>query len=477
MYPLKQTFFVLGLSRSGVAAAEFLLMRKATVYLYDDVSSEQIENAIIGLEGLGAKRVSKDLLDRMQEICDALVLSPGIPIDHPIAVKFRRAGKGVLGETELAAREMRCPIIAVTGTNGKTTTVSMLERIFCESGVKAEACGNIGSPLIHHLHLTEKDLAIAEISSFQLETLNSLCPHIALVLNITEDHLNRHYNMENYIFLKKKLLKNSTETEFVVLNYDDETVRSFAENTRAKVLFFSMRNKVNGSYVENGEIFFLNEKIMKISELTLEGGHNIQNALAAITAARLMGVEAEIIRKALSEFKGVKHRIEFVGEVDGIKYIDDSKATNVDATLKAVLALKENTVLLLGGKDKGYDYDKLFANLRSSKVAQAVIYGENRLKILESALRMGYKNVTLCKNMSVAVQLARLSAEKGQTVLLSPASASFDEFSGYEERGEAFVAIVQSFQKEVEGARCKCKDGACYGADCIEFQNSVEEIE
>ena len=232
MYPLKQSFFVLGLSKSGIAAAEYLLTRKAKVYIYDDVSSAQIEKTIERLESLGAMRVSKETLDKMQEVCDALVISPGIPIDHPIAVKFRRAGKGVLGETELAAREMRCPIIAVTGTNGKTTTVSMLERIFCESGVKAEACGNIGSPLIYHLHLTEKDLAIAEISSFQLETLNSLCPHIALVLNITEDHLNRHYNMENYIFLKKKLLKNSTETEFVVLNYDDETVRSFAENTR-----------------------------------------------------------------------------------------------------------------------------------------------------------------------------------------------------------------------------------------------------
>jgi UDP-N-acetylmuramoylalanine--D-glutamate ligase len=477
MYPLKQTFFVLGLSRSGIAAAEFLLMRKAKVYLYDDVSSVQIENTVERLEGLGAKRVTKETLDKMQEICDALVLSPGIPIDHPIAVKFRRAGKGIVGETELAARVMRCPIVAVTGTNGKTTTVSMLEKIFCEAGVKAEACGNVGSPMIGHLHLTENDLAIAEISSFQLETLNSLCPHVALVLNVTEDHLNRHYNMENYIFLKKKLLKNSTETEFVVLNYDDEIVRAFSDSTRAKVLYFSMRNKVNGAYVENGEIVCLGEKIIKISELSLTGEHNIQNALAAVVTARLMGLEVETIRKALSEFRGVKHRIEFVGEIDGIKYVDDSKATNVDATIKAVVALKENAVLLLGGKDKGYDYDKLFVSLRNAKVTQAVLYGENRLKLLESAMRTGYKNVTLCKNMSIAVQLARLSAERGQTILLSPASASFDEFSGYEERGDTFVSIIHSFQKEMECAHCKCKEVAQNCVDGGQNKEFIEEIE
>jgi UDP-N-acetylmuramoylalanine--D-glutamate ligase len=428
MYPAQQTFFILGLSRSGTAAAEYLLAKGASVYLYDDVTSESLERTITELEKLGGIRAKKDELAKMQECCDAIVLSPGIPIDHPIAIAFRRAGKGIMGETELAARCMRCSIVAVTGTNGKTTTVSMIEKIFIAEGRRAEACGNVGSPMIRHTHLTTDDVAVAEISSFQLETLNSLCPHIAVVLNVTEDHLNRHYNMENYIFLKKKLLRNCTETEIAVLNYDDVTVRSFADATRAKTVWFSMREKVDGGYIEDGALCFKGEKVMSISDLPLSGGHNVQNALAAICVTKMMGTPTEMIVKALSAFKGIKHRIEKVGEVDGVTYIDDSKATNVDAAIKALACMKNETILLLGGKDKGYDYDGLFSAIRSAPVSQTILYGENRLKLLDSAMKTGYKNVTLCERFAVAVQLARLTAKAGQTVLLSPASASFDEF-------------------------------------------------
>lgn len=475
MYPTQQTFFVLGLSRSGMAAAEFLLERGAKVYLYDDVASEVLEKNIEALEKLGGVRAKKDELSKMQEYCDALVLSPGIPIDHPIAIAFRRSGKGILGETELAARCMRCPIVAVTGTNGKTTTVSMLEKIFKDAGKKAEACGNVGSPMIKHTHLTADDVAVAEISSFQLETLNSLCPHVAVVLNLTEDHLNRHYNMENYIFLKKKILKNSTETEFAVLNYDDETVKNFGENTRAKAVYFSMRGKVNGAYLENGGLYYCGEKVMNAADLLLAGNHNVQNALAAIAAAKIMGVSTEIIARALSSFKGIKHRIEKVGVVDGVQYIDDSKATNVDATVKAIGAIKGETVLLLGGKDKGYNYDKLFSALRASTITQAVLYGENRLKLLDSAMKTGYKNVTLCESFFVAVHLARLTAKEGQTVLLSPASASFDEFAGYEERGEKFVEIVESFKQKSE--RNAAQSSGVFDETRMERAEEENEIE
>lgn len=453
MYPIQQTFFVLGLSRSGVAVTEFLLKEGAKVYIYDDVESEQLKKTISELETLGGIVAKKEELSKMQEYCDALVLSPGIPIDHPIAIAFRRARKGILGETELAVRRMRCPIVAVTGTNGKTTTVSMLEKIFTASGKRAESCGNVGSPMIKHVELTSNDLAIAEISSFQLETLNSICPHVAIVLNLTEDHLNRHYNMDNYIFLKKKLLKNSTETEFAVLNYDDPTVKSFEDSTRAKIIYFSMKERVNGAYLEKGELYFKGEKILSADELPLAGAHNVQNALASIATAKLMGVSTETIATSLREFQGIKHRIEKVDEVDGVTFIDDSKATNVDATLKAIGCLKTDTVLLLGGKDKGYNYDKLFTAMKESLVTQAVLYGENRLKLLDSAIKSGYKNVTLCEKFYVAVHLAKLTAKAGQTVLLSPASASFDEFTGYEERGEKFVSIIQSFKKSNQGNR------------------------
>ena len=349
MYPARQTFLVLGLSRSGCAAAEFLLERKAKVFIYDDVPGDSVEKAAKLLTEKGAERVEKDRLSRMHEICDALVLSPGIPIDHPVAVAFKRSGKAVVGETELAARYLRCPVVAVTGTNGKTTTVSMLTKILSEGGYRAEACGNIGSPMINYLSLKEDEIAVAEISSFQLETLNSLCPHVGIVLNVTEDHLNRHYNMENYIFLKSKLLKNSTESEYAVLNFDDGIVRSFAEKTKARLFYFSVRERVHGAYLENGDLYFCGEKIMSASELLTDGLHNVQNALAAIAAAKIMGVRSDSIARSLASFKGIRHRIELVGEADGVKYVDDSKGTNVDATIKAVGCMKEETVLLLGG--------------------------------------------------------------------------------------------------------------------------------
>ena len=447
MYPKQQSFLVLGLSRSGTAVAEFLLSKGGKVYLYDDVVSSGLEKTIAGLESLGGVRVKKEDLLKMQESCDALVLSPGIPIDHPVAVSFRRAGKGIVGESELAARYMRCLTVAVTGTNGKTTTVSMLEKIFTDNGQRAEACGNVGSPMIKHIELGADDIAVAEISSFQLETLNSFCPHVAVVLNLTEDHLNRHYNMENYIFLKKKILKNCTETEIAVLNYDDPIVKGFAENTRAKIVWFSLKNKVDGAYLNNGELYFKDEKITNVADLSLVGEHNVQNALASIAVAKVLGVSTEVIAKSLSSFKGVKHRIETVAEVDGITYIDDSKATNVDATVKAVACMKGETVLLLGGKDKGYDYSALFSAIKNLPITQAILYGENRLKLLDGAIKTGYRKITLCDRFSVAVQLARLTAKHGQTVLLSPASASFDEFSGYEERGDRFVEMVRSFEE------------------------------
>ncbi len=453
MYLKRQTFLILGLSRSGKAAAKFLLERGSNVFIYDDVSGKRVEETEKELEALGAKRLGKESLPKTPELCDGLVLSPGIPIDHPLAVAFKRRGKAVLGETELAARFMRCPIIAVTGTNGKTTTVSMLAQILSEGGLKAEACGNIGAPMLDFCALDETSVAVAEISSFQLETLNSLCPHVAVVLNVTEDHLNRHYTMENYVFLKAKLLKNSSESEYAVLNYDDETARSFAEKTKARVVWFSVKEKVNGAYHENGFLYYKEEKILSLKEFFLGGVHNVQNALAAIACAKIMGVETQKIAESLRSFKGIKHRIEKVAEIDGVSYIDDSKGTNVDATVKAALCMKTETVLLLGGKNKGYDYSKLFIALKNSNVKEVVLYGENRYELLKSARVCEGIGITVCETFDFAVRVAALKARKGQTVLLSPASASFDEFSGYEERGDKFVEIVQSFEREETAAK------------------------
>ena len=304
--------------------------------------------------------------------------------------------------------------------------------------------------MIDYCRLSGDAVAVAEISSFQLETLQSIRPHIAMVLNITEDHLNRHYNMENYIFLKCKLLKNCTETEYVVLNYDDPIVRGFSEKTKAQVLYFSVKERVQGSYYEDGALWFGKEKILPVSDLPVGGLHNIQNALAVIIAAKIMGVKNEDIVAALTDFKGIKHRVEMVATVDGVAYINDSKGTNVDATIKAIEAMKAETILLLGGKNKGYDYDKLFAMLPHSKVIHTVLYGENRFSLLKSARACDYHSFTLCERFDFAVRVAALKATSGQNVLLSPASASFDEFANYEERGDAFVAIVQSLMPPSE---------------------------
>ena len=448
----RQKFLVMGLSKSGEAAATFLLSQGARVGIYDDLENERISLMKSRLVEAGAEDISKDGLNETVAKFDALVLSPGIPIDHPIAVAFKRAGKAVLGETELAARYFKGLSVGITGTNGKTTTVSMVEKVLCDSGFAAKACGNIGAPMIEVLSEPDDTVAVAEISSFQLETLNSFCPHIAVVLNVTEDHLNRHYNMENYIFLKRKLLKNLTETEHAVLNYDDPIVRAFAEGLKAKTLWFSLRERVKGAYFFEGDLYYGEEKILSAEELLISGLHNIQNALAAIVCAKLLGVETEQIASSLKEFRGVKHRIERVGEVDGVVYVDDSKGTNVDATVKAVANMKTQTVLLLGGKDKGYDYGALFSAIKGGKVVAVVLYGENRYSLLAAARKSGFADLYLCPTFAEGVGVARMVAKSGQTVLLSPASASFDEFSGYEERGEKFCAIVREFAVEAQAS-------------------------
>ncbi len=445
----RQTFLVAGLSRSGIASAEYLRGKGAAVYLYDDVDDENVRSAQARLKELGCIPVAKNELEEKTEKCDVLVLSPGIPIDHPLPVSFKRAGKRVLGETELAALALRCPIIAVTGTNGKTTTVTMLESILREAGRNALACGNVGRPLTTCIsELGEDGIAVAEISSFQLETLLSLRPHVAVVLNVTEDHLNRHYTIDNYIYLKSRILKNCTESEFAILNYDDPTVRSFAEKTKANVVWFSLREKVAGGYIADGWFCFEGEKICPEEALPLGGDHNRMNALAAICAAKLFGADNAAIGNALKNFRGVRHRLQTIGELNGVTFIDDSKATNVDSAVKAIGSVKGESVLLLGGKDKGYSYEPLFEEMKGSDVVHAVIYGENAFRILSAALKKGFTAVTLCRPFDMAVRIAFLTAKSGQNVLLSPASASFDAFRSYEERGERFAQLLEQLRAE-----------------------------
>lgn len=452
MYFGNQKFMVAGMSKSGEGAARFLLERGAEVYIYDDVVSENITGVMNALVAVGAYAVTAEGLADAVQSCDVLVLSPGIPIDNPLPVAFRKQGKAIMGEEELGALFLRATAVAVTGTNGKTTTVSMLNSVFENAGLNSVACGNIGNPLIGEVEtLGFDDYAVIEVSSFQLETLSSLRPHIAIITNITEDHLNRHYNMENYVFLKSKILRNLRESEFAVLNYDDDTVRNFARNTKAKTVYFSARGRIDGAYYENGGVYFNGEKYFDVQDMTLGGAHNVYNALACVAAAHILELDKYKVAEAICAFKGVKHRIEVVRRVNGVTYVDDSKGTNVDATLKAAAAMTAPTVILLGGKDKGYDYEPLFIALKSSRVVHAVLYGENRFKLLNAAIKAGFVAFSLCAEFDTAVRLAQFIAKDGQSVLLSPASSSFDSFANYEERGDAFRKLVEGIDERAEG--------------------------
>ena len=448
MYFRGQKFFVAGMSVSGESSARFLLEFGAEVYIYDDVINDKISEVMAELAGLGAHIVTQETCEAATMRCDILVLSPGIPIDNVLPVTFRKQGKAIIGEEELAANYLRATAIAVTGTNGKTTTVTMINEILNAAGMHSAACGNNGNPLIREVeNLTFNDYAVVEISSFQLETLTSLRPHIAVVTNITEDHLNRHYNMENYIYLKSKILRNLKESEFAVLNYDDPVVRNFAKSTKAKVVYFSMQSRVDGAYFENGGIYFNGEKYFDLTDMSIGGVHNFYNALACVAVAGILKKKKKRSGEAICAFKGVKHRIEKVREVGGVTYVDDSKGTNVDAALKAAQTMNCPTVILLGGKDKGEDYFPLFSGLSSTSVVHAVIYGENRFKMLNAAIKAGFVSFSLCSEFETAVKLAQFTAKPGQCVLLSPASSSFDSFLNYEERGDAFREIVEKIDE------------------------------
>ncbi len=448
MYFKEQKFFVAGMSVSGESSARFLLERGAEVYVYDDLVTDKISELNSELHALGAHVVTPDKLESAVQECDILVLSPGIPIDNSLPVAFRKLGKSIIGEEELAANYLRATAVAVTGTNGKTTTVTMLNEVLTAAGKHSVACGNNGNPLIREVEaLTFNDYAVLEISSFQLETLTSLRPHIAVITNITEDHLNRHYNMENYVYLKAKILRNLRESEYAVLNYDDPTVRALAKNTKAKVVYFSMQSRVDGAYFENGAVYFNGEKYFDLNDLTLGGVHNVYNALACVAAAGILKLDKIKASEAICAFKGVKHRIEIIRTVNGVTYVDDSKGTNVDAALKAAQSMACPTVMLLGGKDKGDDYVPLFEGLSSSPVVHAVIYGENRFKMLSAAIKAGFTGFSLCSEFKTAVKIAEFTAKPGQCVLLSPASSSFDGFLNFEERGDAFRELIESINE------------------------------
>lgn len=444
MYLKKEKCLVVGVSKSGFSACCFLLERGARCYVYDDAETDAVKSTEKNLIERGATVVYKSEISELLGEITMVVLSPGVAIDHDIPVRARKLGKRIMGELELASEFCLSPVIAVTGTNGKTTTCTMIDNILKSGGLKSVLCGNVGTPFSSVLDKIGCDsVAVAEVSSFQLETVARFTPHIAVVTNITPDHLSRHYNMENYIYLKSKLLLNLRESEYAVLNYDDKTVRNFSEKTKGKIVYFSAESEVNGAYVSDGVIFYKGKRLADLASLAVSGEHNVSNLLAAVCVAEIMGMPDEVILEGIRDFKGVKHRIQYIKTVDGVDYYNDSKATNADASEKAIDAMKKPVVMILGGKDKGLDFNALFEKIKNSQVKSVVLTGESAPRLYEVALKAGFENTFVAGDFEIAVKLASLIAESGDAVLLSPACSSYDKFANFEERGDEFIRIVE----------------------------------
>ncbi len=440
---------VCGMARSGVSAAQCLYELGARVTISDSKAEEKLAEALQPLEGMDIRRCLGDQAQPADlESYDLAVTSPGIPMQAPILRAVQAAGVPLIGELELGAQVSRAPLYAVTGTNGKTTTTTLIGEIFRNLGKTTYVVGNIGYPFTAcALRCGEEDVAVAEVSSFQLETISTFHPHIAVMCNITEDHLNRHGTMEEYIRVKERIFENMGQGDYAVLNLDDPIVRGMAERIPCTPAFFSRRQEVEtGAYLEGEEVVFsLNghkKRVLRADEIRIPGEHNLENALAATALAMLAGVPAPVVRHTLKTFPGVEHRIETVRTVEGVTYINDSKGTNVDASIRAVRAMKVPTVLLAGGYDKHTDFLPLAREILASKIHTVVVLGDTAEQIERALRAVGFESILHAKTFEEAVLLARSCAREGENVLLSPACASFDMFQDYEERGRVFKEIV-----------------------------------
>ncbi len=442
---------VVGMARSGVAAAQLLRACGADVTVNDSKSEEELGAQLSPLEGLQLTRRfgcgAMELLEGM----DCLVISPGIPDTAPFVVKAKEMGIYVIGELELAAQLSHGTLTAVSGTNGKTTTVSLLGEIFSNSGKVTHVVGNIGYPFsLAALVSRPEDVVVCEVSSFQMETADTFHPHVALLTNITEDHLNRHGTMEVYTALKMRMFRNQTAADYAVFNADDPGSAGLSRQVKSRVLRFSRLKEVKeGAFVRDGSVFLRidgsEKRICRTDEIYIPGPHNLENALGAVCVAGAMKVPTAVIRHTLKTFRGVEHRIERVRELDGIVYINDSKGTNVDSTIKAVQTMTEPTVIILGGFDKHTSFEPLAREIvNRPNIRHAVLIGETAPLILASLERAGFNSSEFAESLGQAVEKSREAADKGWNVLLSPACASFDMFRDYEERGRVFKEIVNS---------------------------------
>ena len=443
---------VIGMARSGIQAARLLLQHGAVPVLNDLKPREAFGTALDILEGTGVEwRLGEDPLPLLEH-ADALIISPGVPIDSRAVLKAQELGLYVAGEMELAAQFAHGTLIGVTGTNGKTTTVTLLDTIFRAAGMNSWLSGNIGTPFSLTAQSSKQgDMLVTEVSSFQLESIDTFHPRAAAVLNVTEDHLIRHYTMECYIAMKRRIFENQNEGDLALLNRDDPICVSMADGLKARIAWFSRREPVDqGAFVRDGMVIVrLGDRewtLCSVDEIGIPGPHNLENAMAAAVLALDVGAPVEAVIKALRSFKGVEHRIEFVRELDNVRYINDSKGTNPDSTVKAIDTMKRPTVLILGGYDKHVSFEAMAQHIaHSPQIAALVVLGATRDQLLRELAGAGTIQPHVADSFEEALELSRGLAQPGWNVLLSPACASFDMFTCFEERGERFKAIVNSW--------------------------------
>jgi len=435
---------VVGLARSGVSAANLLYKLGANVTGTDEKGEDALSDNVKKLEkGISLKLNGHDSVN-INGI-DLTIISPGVPWDSPFLNKIREKGIRIMSEVEFAFQQLQAPFIAITGTNGKTTTTTLTGEILKRGGKKVFVGGNIGNPLCEEvLNGGKSELVLSEISTFQMEGSETFKPYISAILNITPDHLDRHESMDEYIELKKRVFINQDENDYMILNLDDEITAGFSTEVRGKKVFFSRLKEVeNGAFVREDKIIFKNdgreETVCSLKDLKLIGVHNIENTLASVAISGICGISGKIMRDVISEFKGIKHRMELVREIRGIRFINDSKGTNVGATVKSLQSFNEPIILIAGGKDKGSDYLPL-KGLIEERVKFLILIGDAKKKIAKSL--NGFKNKIEADTLENAVKEGYKRAKNGDIVLLSPACASFDMFRDYEDRGEQFKEIV-----------------------------------
>ena len=442
---------VVGMARSGVAAAKLLHKAGAKVVINDSKTAEALGDALLPLSGLDIEYKLGCPAGECLAGVDAMIISPGIPDTAGFVVQAKAQGIYVTGELEMAHQLSSGEMVAITGTNGKTTTVSLLGEIFRNAGRTTHVVGNIGYPYsAAGIDSADSDMFVCEVSSFQMETAETFHPRCAAFTNLTEDHLNRHGTMENYALTKMRMFANMTEGDVAVFNADDPALAPYIGQVRAQVMLFSRKAEVaNGAFVRGGVIVTrfqgAETDICPAADVYIPGPHNLENALCACCMATACGVPADVIAHTLRTFTGVEHRIEFVRELDGVRYINDSKGTNVDSTIKAVQTMDRPTAIILGGYDKHSDFATMVAEMVASPcIREAVLIGVTADQIARQCMEGGFTAIHRADSLEDAVNQCRALACEGWNVLLSPACASFDMFPDYEARGRIFKEIVRA---------------------------------